>query len=119
MCQGTVTVPDPEGGDPLVSVTCDEIRTAGRQQQYQAQLIERPSQHLMFSPDGTTWFQDEAPSVFGQGAYILTAATAGDTVALLVDPSGEAPTPDPPNCQLGIYPATSPFEIWTMNASPR
>ena len=71
-----------------------------------------PPQDLLYSPNGTAWNHLKTGNIFGAGSYIHHAATAGETIAVIVDPTGDAPTPDPPNCPLGIYPETSPFELW-------
>ena len=109
---GSLAVPDPDGEGTLVTVTCEEMRASALEKQYQPGLLTPPHQDLLFSPDGTSWYHQIVADQFGADAYVRQVATAGDTVVALVDPSGEAPTPDPPGCSLGVYPPPKPYEIW-------
>lgn len=109
---GTLTVPDPATDQPMVKVSCDEMRASALEKMHEPELLTPPPQDLLYSPDGSTWFHLQVNDLFGVGSYVHQAATAGDAIALVVDPTGEPPTPDPPGCPLGIYPETRPFEIW-------
>lgn len=109
---GTLTVPDPDTGETMVAVTCDEMRASAREKAYGSDLLSPPPQDLLFSPDASSWLHQRVDDLFGEGSYVHQSATIGDTVVLFIDPTGDAPTPDPPGCALGIYPEVQPFEIW-------
>ena len=79
---------------------------------YGPDLLVPPPQDLLYSPDSTSWAHHKVGDLFGAGSYIHHAATLSNTIGVLVDPTGEAPTPDPPGCRLGVYPETAPYEIW-------
>lgn len=109
---GRLTVPDPTTGDPIATVTCDQMRQSAKDKAWGSDLLTPPPQDLLYSPNGTAWTYLKSDDVFGDGSYVHNAATAGETIAVIVDPTGDAPTPDPPNCPLGVYPETSPLEVW-------
>jgi len=116
---GMLTVPDPDTGEPIVNVTCDEMRVSATEHMREPGLLTPPPQDLLFSPDGTAWTHSQVNDLFGVGSYVHQAATAGAAIVLFVDPTGEAPTPDPPGCPLGIYPEVRPFEAWVAVPNPR
>jgi hypothetical protein len=89
------------------------MRTSAEAKMYQPELLTPPPQDLLYSPDGTSWTHEHVNDVFGTGSYIHHATTLNNTIAVIIDPTGEAPTPDPPGCPLNIYPDTGPYEIWT------
>lgn len=110
---GTLTVPDPDTGDPITTATCNQMRASAVAKMYQSELLTPPPQDLLHSPDGTSWMHEHVNDLFGTGSYIHHAATLNNTIAVIIDPTGEAPTPDPPGCPLNIYPDTGPYEVWT------
>jgi hypothetical protein len=96
------------------------MRDAATQKSYAPELLSPPPQDLWHSPDGTSWHHQDVTSLFGVGSYIHQTATTNNTIALLVDPTGDRPTPDPPGCRLNLYPEERPYELWTTtpNANP-
>ena len=116
---GTLTIPDPETGEAIVDVTCNEMRASAREQMREPRLLTPPPQDLLHSADGTGWSHSQVNGLFGVGSYVHQAATAGDAIVLFVDPTGEAPTPDPPGCPLGLYPEVRPFEAWVATPTTR
>jgi hypothetical protein len=117
---GMLTVPDPDTGEPIAIVTCDEMRASARENMHEPELLTPPPQDLLYSPDGTAWNHSQVNDLFGVGSYVHQAATTGDAIVLFADRTGEAPTPDPPGCPLDIYPEVRSFEVWvaTPNLHP-
>lgn len=109
---GTLAVPGPDTGETMLTVTCSEMRASAEAKAYGMDLLSPPPQDLLFSPDASSWFHQRVDDLFGEGSYVHQSVTIGDTVVLFIDPTGDAPTPDPPGCTLGIYPEVRPFEIW-------
>lgn len=114
---GALAVPDPTTGETMVTVTCDEMRASAREKMREPELLSPPPQDLLFSPDGTSWFHQDVTSLFGTGSYVHQSAAFGETIVLFVDPTGDAPSPDPPGCPLGVYPDAKPFEAWVFAPS--
>lgn len=111
---GTLTVPDPETGDTLATITCDEMRDSIDDGAYEIgpYLTDFPDQDLWYSPDGTSWTSQHAPDLFGGDSYVFQSAVNSDTAVVLVAPNGDRPIDDPPGCPVGHYPEERPFEIW-------
>jgi hypothetical protein len=118
---GTLTVPNPETGDTLATITCDEIRNSidDAVDEIGPYLTDFPEQDLWYSPDGTSWTSQHAPDLFGDDAYVFQSAVNGDTIALLAAPNGDRPIDDPPGCPMNYYPEEQPFEIWVTTPSNR
>jgi len=118
---GTLTVPNPETGDTLATITCAEMRNSIDDNAYEIgpHLTDFPNQDLWYSPDGTSWASQHAPNLFGSDAYVFQSAVNSDTAVLLVAPNGDRPIDDPPGCPMGYYPEEQPFEIWATAPNDR
>ena len=114
--KGTLTLPDNETGEPLVSISCKELRQAASLDTPDW-INDFPPGQLWASPDGIAWSQQQVTREFGRGSYVYSTAVNGDTFAALVVPNGDRPIDDPPNCPLNLYPAERPYEIWIASAS--
>ena len=114
--KGTLTLPDNETGETLVSISCKELRQAASLDTPEW-INDFPPGQLWTSPDGIAWSQQQVTREFGRGSYVYSTAVNGDTFAALVVPNGDRPIDDPPNCPLNLYPAERPYEIWIASAS--
>ncbi len=109
---GSLTVPGADG-EPLFTVTCDEMRDAVRTADWvPEELVETPAQTILFSPDGAAWQEQQGAELFGEGAYVFQVVVVHDRVVAFLQLNGERPIADPPGCPLGLYPEELPYEIW-------
>jgi len=119
---GMLTVPDPETGDTLATIACDEMRNSIDDSAYEIgpHLTDLPEQDLWYSLDGTSWTSQHAPDLFGDDSYVFQSAVNSDTAVLLVAPNGDRPIDDPPGCPMNYYPEEQPLDTWvtTLNNGP-
>ena len=122
---GTLTVPDPDTHETVATFTCTDMRQAVSRGELADMGTPIPDLHLprtllpwpkdqevWHSPDGQAWHRQRAQELFGEETWVSQGVTIGTTTVLLAVPNGRRPLADPPGCELGLYPAEEPIELW-------